>query len=734
MKKITSIILPLIIFFAGCVSGKNIPGMAVGTKDYLQGDYTASIEKFKEALAKDPADPTALRMLAWSYYRMGEYPKAEEAFIDYGRHYPAEADVYKGLAWCYYQMGEFTRSANEYQKWLSLSPESQEAREGIAACNIELGQDSVALEKLRPYYQLEELALKFPQWHYPLLLLAQKAMDGKNYGMAYHYFQSTLQLKPDSLIARESINQILAIGEKKMQLAKDYQEKERYKVAIRFYSQISQEFPFWAEPYLGMGDCFIKLNSFNEAEASFRKALYLEPDNEKAKKGVQEVVNQRDPNLRAAWASFEKGEYLDAIAFFETVTKGPTLYNVSGDERWVIFRGLGSSYLRLGKTEEAMENFQEALRQKQNDPESLKGLGLAYYFEKKYVPAEMFMEMAAKSLKKDLELFTALGWSYYRGNKFEKASEQFEAALSILPNDLNAMKGLAWASYKANNAERAKAGFQGLLELNPAYVTDEEFQQVVLQNPGWWEFSNKLGWHYYKAKNTTKAAMAFLSSLEQAPDNPQALQGLAFVRFREKNYEEVIQRLKPVVDAGQETEPISDQDIFDINKTVLTNARSKLAWSYYFTAKYKEAAEEFQKVLKTHPDWIDPLYGLALSQQRLKLYDEAEKSLQAVLTKNPSHALAKAGMDDNKKLREEEAKKVKAKKKKVKAVKKKVESQEAEPEKKSEKETEKTTGKTTKKTIEKETKKEQVKEQEKEQEKETKKEQEKEQEKESAGK
>ncbi|MBI5186921.1 MAG: tetratricopeptide repeat protein [Nitrospinae bacterium] len=666
MKKITPIIFIAAVFLAACVSGVNLPGMAVGTKEYLQGDYPAAIGQFQEALARDPADPTALRMLGWSYYRMGEYPRAEEAFMDYGRHYPAEPEVYKGLAWCHYQMGEFTRSVNEYQKWLSIAPQSQEAREGLASCYIELGQDTTAMEHMRPYYKLEELPLKFPRWHYPFLLLGQKGMEEKNYGAAHHNFQAALQLKTDSPVAVEGIKQILSIGEKRLELARQYQEKERYKVAIRFYSQISGEFPFWAEPYIGMGECFIKMNSFNEAEASFRKALYLEPGSEKAKKWIRETVNQRDPNLKAARASLEKGEYLDAVASFEIVTKGPALYNVPEDERWAVFQGLGSSYQGLGKMEEAREYFQEALRLKQNDPESLKGLGLTYYHDKKYATAEMFLEMAEKYIHKDHELSLALGWTYSSRGKFEKASEQFDTALSLLPNDPKAIKGLAWAVYKSKDKERAKTEFQRLLELEPDYMADEEFQQLVLQNSSWWELSNQLGWRYYKEKNTAKAATAFLSSLEHAPGNPQALQGLGFVRFREKNCEEAAQRLKTVLDAGKETAPISDLDVFDSNAKVLTNAREKLAWSYYFTSKFKEAAEDFQKVIKLHSDWAGPVYGLALAQQKLKQYDEADKNFKTVLTMSPGHALAKAGIEDNKKSREEDKKKSKKKKSAVK--------------------------------------------------------------------
>jgi len=659
------------LLLSGCLAGKNLTGIVAGTQEYAREDYRKAIPRFKLALLRDPADQTALSLLAWSYYNLEDYKKAEEAFLQYGRRYPAEPEVYKGLAWCYYQMREFSRSVGEYRKWLSVEPTSKEAHEGLAASYIELGEDTAALKQLQPYYEVGEMTRKFPQWPYPYLLLGQRELAKKNYNAAYRFFQSVRKLKPDSPSARKGTREIITLGKKRIQLARDYHHKKRLKVAVRYYSQTASAFPFWAEPYIGMGQCYLAMDRYDDAEASFRQALYLNPESKKARQGIRDTINQRDPTLRAAWKDLKASRYLDAAALFETVTQGPGLFNIPEDERWVLYRGLGWSYFHLSNMEGARSNFQKALRLKANDPKSLKGLGLTYFREKKYGPAKMFLDMAAKSLEKDTELWATLGWAYYRTNQFKKAMEKFESALSLDSGHLNARKGLAWASYRAGDLPGARIEFQDLLQRNADYIKDKKFQGLILKNPQWWKFSNRLGWSRYQDKDLAAAATAFLSSLEQAPNNPDAVEGMGFIHFSQKNYTEAIQGLKAVVAENKGTAPVLEQDFMNYKNRVSNNARSKLAWSYFLTGKFPKAALEFQRVVRENPEWTNSLYGLALSLQKLKKYDEAEKNYKAILAKNSGQLWALDGIHAIQQLRKEEQKRIEEEKKKAEAEKKK---------------------------------------------------------------
>ena len=113
---------------------------------------------------------------------------------------------------------------------------------------------------------------------------------------------------------------------------------------------------------------------------------------------------------------------------------------------------LGSVYLDLGRTADAMPLFETAVRANSGNPNYQFNLGLAYASLGRWTEAVTPLSRAVKLAPNLAEAQALFGVACDAGNDLAGASSGYEAALAIRPGDLQVANNLAWLLATAPDA------------------------------------------------------------------------------------------------------------------------------------------------------------------------------------------------------------------------------------------------------------------------------------------
>ncbi len=201
---------------------------------------------------------------------------------------------------------------------------------------------------------------------------------------------------------------------------------------------------------------------------------------------------------------------------------------------------IGAAYLERGLAEEAVVQFQEALKLAPNDITAQIGLGRS-------LRASGEPQLAAEALTKVLELtkddplrdtsdqlqtvFYELGQIYMEGDNAAGAVEQLKEAVRINPGDADSWFALGSAYRRAGNTEAAEAAYLRSVALVPDYV--EVYSEMV----GLYEDSGRTGRRLYAegmlalaSEDFPAAAETLAAAADAEPDFAVIHEALGMVR------------------------------------------------------------------------------------------------------------------------------------------------------------------------------------------------------------
>jgi tetratricopeptide (TPR) repeat protein len=165
----------------------------------------------------------------------------------------------------------------------------------------------------------------------------------------------------------------------------------RHEEALKASRQAAKLRPDWADTYVNIGASSFALGQYKEAVDAYRKALKLDDDKadtqyalglslNKLNRTDEEIVaykraltvkpDHANALEKLGLAYFKKGRYADAAATFEQ------LKTYKPDEK--TYNYLGESYLELGKTDESLDAFNNAVGYNPDFEKARYNLGRAY--------------------------------------------------------------------------------------------------------------------------------------------------------------------------------------------------------------------------------------------------------------------------------------------------------------------------------------------------------------------
>jgi len=249
---------------------------------------------------------------------------------------------------------------------------------------------------------------------------------------------------------------------------------------------------------LSLGSAFFQRGYFDPAEASFRQALRDDPSSAEAQYGLGSVYLKREKSLEAR-SSFEQALKLRS-------TYPDTLPNA--------WNNLGLLATREGRTNDAIRNFEEALRLNPNHWTALENLGNAYRQQKRWPEALETLQRSVAARPQDPEANYSLAMVYAQMDDPSHAYQYLERALQLRPAYPEALNNRGVLYLRTRRRDEAVRSFEECIRVAPA------FDQAYLN----------LARVYAIEGDKEKARAVLLELLKQHPGHAQAQQALDQLR------------------------------------------------------------------------------------------------------------------------------------------------------------------------------------------------------------
>ena len=290
-------------------------------------------------------------------------------------------------------------------------------------------------------------------------------------------------------------------------------------------------------------------------------------------------------------------------------------------------------YQLRGKYEEAITQYQQALKQ---DPQSsylYESLALLYYQRGYIQKAISHCQQAIKLDPHTSSPHRLLGNIYYslffysegKSQYAEKAIEEFETALKLDKSDSDIYLTLgklylgqknyqesinALYEYLQANPQSEEARFylaKNYLEQKDYHSAIENLKQALEIRPNYLRAITTLASIYRLLKDTPNAILTYQKGLEVLPKDVGLRNSLALEYLEGENYEKAAEEFSTVLSY--------DPD----NRFALTY----LPFSYHKLKRYEEAEKLYLQVLEKYPDDVDSHYNLGQLYVDLKDYPKA---------------------------------------------------------------------------------------------------------------
>ena len=235
-------------------------------------------------------------------------------------------------------------------------------------------------------------------------------------------------------------------------------------------------------------------------------------------------------------------------------------------------RGYLQDFQKLENIESAISVFQQALTLDPNYVLAYAGLGEAYWRKYQSRPEEVWARRALDACERAVQLqdsaaagHVCLGLVYIGTGKYEQAVGQYRRSIELDPTADAAYSGLASAYEHLNQPAEAESTFQRAIALRPNY----------------WATYNWLGGFYQRHARYADAAKMYAQVVKLAPDSFIGYNNLGIIHLAQGQYAEAI----PLLERSLAIRSTGD-------------ARSNLAYAYFQTRRYADAARVFEEAVK----------------------------------------------------------------------------------------------------------------------------------------
>jgi tetratricopeptide (TPR) repeat protein len=410
-----------------------------------------------------------------------------------------------------------------------------------------------------------------------------------------------------------------------------YYKRGEYDTALRQFKAAAEANPRDSKALSGWGWCLYRMRKDGEAEEVFQKILEENPRYPSALRGLAAIRRRRYGTLNLAWQLYGRGDYDHALLLFREIL-GKTGERQPREQIWRARLGEGWCLYWMGRFEKAAMSFQAVLKEREGESGALQGLGYSLYRQGEYRRALEPLTRLREAYPAWFEVADNAAWCHLKLGELEKAREAFEKALSLRGNCADTYAGLAWCFQKKGNREKAVQNFLSAIALDPRYVEDDAFFELLAKEKDGADLWIALGEAYRVRREFESALLRFREALRQRPKDLKARMGLARARIALGQYDKAVEALKDL----SKREPRGGNGDW-------RRARETLGWAYYYMGEYDKAYAIFKKL--RHES------GMGWCLLRKDKIKEAEREFREALKVHPGDPSASSGLKELERLR-----------------------------------------------------------------------------------
>jgi tetratricopeptide (TPR) repeat protein len=335
-------------------------------------------------------------------------------------------------------------------------------------------------------------------------------------------------------------------------------EQDRIEEAIRHGTEAVRINPNNTNVITMLGAALHRAGRIDEAIYYYKRALEIRP-------------NLTNAHLNLAAICVNKGELDEAVRHYRTVLKTTDTIPIHND--------LGYALLKLGRFEEAAEEYHKVYSATPNDPNVLNKFGYALTQAGKFDESILILNKAIQIAPDLIELRFNLGLALTESNKLTEAAKEYEKILLIQPQSATAHNGLGTVFFQQGKLADAVKEYRESLRIKP------DDPNVL----------NCLGITLGKQGKFNEAIKCFTDALRIKPDFTDANTNLDYALAFQSNFDEVNSRLTELL----RIYPNSAEAHYHLGQVLMQKG------------KINEAITHFDAALRLEPNWIEPMNNLA---------------------------------------------------------------------------------------------------------------------------
>ena len=437
-----------------------------------QGSVEEALEAAAEGLVLDEDNANGLNLVGQLYEQLGRGAEAEDAYLKASNADPEWPMPYRNLGNLYVARGQPNDAVVAFQRAWKLDPESVQLAVDLVVAQIGSGDLAGAIVTA-------EIAV-------------ERAPDDP----------TLLELLARTLGASELVDDHL----------------QRAPAAFRRAIALDPEH---ADLWLALGTTYDRLALGTQAEQAYRRAIDLGLDNAQVRYELGQILSRQN-QFAAALEEYERAIVADADG-----DGWPDLAVSNNADFAAAYYARGEALFELGRAEEALADFEHAMRISPGDPDAVLAAVQVYMVRGDLASAERLLsEIASTATSKRAEISLAVGRLRLRQGRDEEVIEVLTSVLSTAPQLIEARYLTGQALLRLGRIDAGRtvlSEYQRLLTEGHARGIDLLRNEVV----GRWQIYVLRGRVYIYEGRLDLALEQIESATVLAPDNPDVWQALA---------------------------------------------------------------------------------------------------------------------------------------------------------------------------------------------------------------
>jgi tetratricopeptide (TPR) repeat protein len=599
---------------------------------YNLQNYDVAEFYLKKTLLQSPDEPTALKLLPWTYFFQKRYDKALLAFERNHTIHPKDAGFLAGMGWCYLALNNDPQALITFTKAEKFSNGLYDISKGKAILYLKQKNLEKAVPALQKIYNAQEIESFLAFWR----SLGDPISDA---------FLPVIPDKPGAPslftlpLERPRYRSVLWTFDPPendaLEVAWRYYQKKLYRRATEAFRALPPAVANSLDAQNGLGWSLLKSKKILQAERVFKEISFTHPKFIGVVEGMQESENLK--MVKAEGAEF----YLNLKKFRIAEKKIKALKEEFPDWAYPYVQ-LGLLELRNGNYEAADELLQQSLQLAPGNAAGLKGLeelekirqpelyqarqsfkrgdfksaaSLYYSFIESQQPQTELTEPLALA-------YNGLGWSQFEKGQYEQALEKFKRSRKHKLFKADALKGMGFSYYHLGRYSDAS------YYLKIAHAIYPEQKQT----------SYNLDWSVMRSWKNNRARKYFERELQKDPLRPSLYMGMGWLLLKQDRPDLAVEHFLKSISLDPDSAVSEDFFNFLGSQRFGWQVYNRLAWAFYHQGAFEKSRQMFQVSLRERPRKSEANKGMGYSLFRLREYASAIKYLERSLAINDNPA------------------------------------------------------------------------------------------------